>query len=217
MLKFKSKVLLLIIVLLLPIISDAQKLSAKSEVVYKAYNKLKKVPHAPVLQIRYIEVFPDNKTDFIDIFNPHTKDQLTEIGIECVKKFRKLGYDFTDSVLLKSILIGKDLPVWSAGPVDEIQKTIYLLADKNKQLFIDIVEDLKKEEQESLAAFLYSGPIGGNENFGFITDITKFYGSRKLYKIFEATPEEIKKQKEEKLKQATYDSNTGIQPYRKGL
>lgn len=178
------KILPVTLFLLVPVISFAQKLSPKAELIYEAYQDIEQQPHAPILQMRFIEVFPASKQDFIDIFNPHTGKELNDVSIEYIKKLRKLGYDYTDSVLLKCIMIGKEIPTWSKGQIDELQKTIYLLADHEKQLFVNIVSEMKKEEQEALATFLSSGENGRNKNYGFIVDLTKLYGTHKLYKVF---------------------------------
>lgn len=155
-----------------------------------AYEELSKVPHAAILQIKYIQTFPDNKVDFIDIFNAHTGYELSEKGVDYVKRFRKLGYDYPDSVLPKSIQIGKDLATWSLGPVNELQKTIYYITGKNPQLFVDIVRELKKEEQVSLANFLYAGENGKNINYDNLIQIFEKTGDRKLLKIFTQANEE---------------------------
>lgn len=168
------------------ILSFGQHLSPQAEKLKAAYEALQQQPHAPILQIRYIQAFPGNKVDFIDIFNAHTQDQLTAMGADYVKKFRKLGYDYMDSVLPKAITIGKELPTWSEGAVDELQKTVYYLTNKNPQLFVNIVRGLKKEEQESLATFLYATRGGGqNENYAVLLDIFD-KADKRLYKIFSA-------------------------------
>ena len=161
-----------------------EELSRKAVLIQHTYEELRKVPHGAILQIKYIQAFPDNKTDFIDIFNAHTGYELSEKGVDYVKKFRKLGYDYPDSVLPKSIQIGKDLTTWSLGPVNELQKTIYYLTGKNPQLFVDIIRELKKEEQISLANFLYAGENGKNINYDNLIEIFEKTGDRKLLKIF---------------------------------
>lgn len=149
---------------------------------------MQKQPNAPVLQIGFISAFPDNKRDFMDLFNAHTRDELAGTGVDYVKTFRKLGYDFEDSVLPKAISIGKDMPTWSEGVVDELQKTIYYCTNKHPQLFADIVGKMKKSEQISLARFLYSGRGGTNENYDILLQILEKAGERKAHKSFmEAT------------------------------
>lgn len=180
------KKLLAVILLMLPVCLLAQQLSPQALKLKVAYEKLQQQPHAPILQIQFIQAFPENKVDFIDIFNAHTQDQLAAKGVDYVKKFRKLGYDYMDSVLPKAIAIGKDLPTWSEGAVDELQKTIYYLTNKNPQLFVEAVRKLNKGEQESLAAFLYTGEGGKpNENYPVLLDIFDI-ADKRIHKIFSA-------------------------------
>ncbi len=166
------------------VVLGQEKLSEYAFRVQHAYKELKKVPHAAILQIKYIQIFPDNKVDFINIFNAHTGYELSEKGVDYIKTFRKLGYDYPDSVLPKSIKIGKDLNTWSLGPVNELQKTIYYITGKNPQLFVDIVRELKKEEQISLAKFLHAGEKGKNINYDNLLQIFTKAGEKKLLKIF---------------------------------
>lgn len=188
---------LLIFILLLQLQGYGQHLSETAKKVKVYYHEMEKQPHAPVLQIKYIEVFPDNKVDFMEVFNAHTQDQLAANGVDYVKKFRKLGYDFPDSVLPKAIHIGKDMPTWSEGVADELQKTIYYVTNKNPQMFADIVSEMKKEEQVSLARFLYSSREGMNVNYNVLLEILEKAGERKAHKSFmEATT--MPQQEEEK-------------------
>ena len=180
------KKLLIALVLMWQVCVYAQQMSPQALKLKIAYEKLQQQPHAPILQIQFIQAFPGNKVDFIDIFNSHTRDQLTTDGVDYVKKFRKLGYDFMDSVLPKAIAIGKDLPTWSEGAVDELQKTIYYLTNKNPQLFVETVRKLNKDEQESLAVFLYAGEGGKpNENYPVLLDIFNI-ADKRIHKIFSA-------------------------------
>lgn len=180
--------ILLIFILLLQLSAKGQHISETAKKVKHYYLEMKKQPHAPVLQIKYIEVFPDNKVEFMELFNAHTQDELAANGVDYVKKFRKLGYDFPDSVLPKAIHIGKDMPTWSEGVVDELQKTVYYVTNKNPQMFADIVSEMKKEEQVSLARFLYSSRDGMNMNYNVLLEILEKAGERKAHKSFmEAT------------------------------
>lgn len=165
--------------------SYAQPMTFQSKRLKYLYDQLEKQPKAPALQIQYIQEFPADKFTFIDVFDSHEDDQLTVMGSEYVQTFRKIGIDFPDLALLKSIRIGKDLPAWSAGPVAELQKGIYLMTHKNPQLFLDIVRELKKDEQTGLARFLYSSPDGNkNINFDILTDILEQAGEKKIRKRF---------------------------------
>ncbi len=180
------KGLLTVLLLGLQISAYGQQLSQQAQKLKQAYEALQQQPHAPILQLRYVHTFPGNKVDFIEVFDAHTQDQLAGKSVDYVKKFRKLGYDYIDSVLPKSIAIGKDLPTWSEGAVDELQKTIYYLTNKNPQMFVDIVRSLKKEEQESLAVFLHAGE-GGKQNENYMVLVDMFNkADKKLYKIFYA-------------------------------
>lgn len=166
----------------------AQKLSPESKKVKYAYDELMKLPTGALLQVKYIQAFPANRNDFINIFNPDNQQELTTHGVDYVKKFRKLGFDYPDSVLPKSIMIGKDLNAWSEGVVDQLQKTIYYITDKNPQLFVNTVKLLKKDEQERLANFLYAGPNGKNENYEVLVQIFEKAGEKKILNIFKAAP-----------------------------
>ncbi|MCB0700712.1 MAG: hypothetical protein KDC11_12710 [Chitinophagaceae bacterium] len=175
---------LAIIMLVMPVSLSAQKLSREAEKVKFAYDELMKTPLAPVMQIRYLQAFPDNADDFINVFNPHTHDQLQEVAVDYVKRFRELGYDFEDSVLPKSIAIGKQLTTWSPGAVDELQKTIYFVTDKHRQKFLDIVKEMKNEEIQSMARFLYSGKKGENKNYYVLIEIIERAGEKRIAKQF---------------------------------
>lgn len=167
-----------------------QHLSPKAQKLEYLYEQLEVQLHAPILQVQYIQEFPDTKTAFIELFNAHTEDELARDGVAYVKKFRKLGYDYPDSVLPKAIAIGKELPAWSAGVVDELQKTIYSITGKNPALFATYVKELKKDEQASLATFLYTSPNGRNPNYDILIDIFDRAGQPKIKKIFINSPTE---------------------------
>lgn len=207
----------IIILLLLPALANAQELSPLALKIYKAYDNQEQQPHAPILQMEYLNTFPYDADTFMAVFNPHTEDQLTEVGEKYIRRFRELGYDYPDTALKRAMYIGSGMKTWSKGAVAELQKTIFYLTDKNRELFIDILDSMKRDEQEGLARFLYAGVKGDNVNYGFITDVVRLHGNKKLYKIFERIPEEIKKEQEEELKQAQDDNNTDIQTYRRGL
>jgi|GEM_PF-5621846 len=178
----------ILIILLLQLSAYGQPMSEAAKKIMYYYNELEKVPHAPVLQIKFISSIPGNKVDFMEVFNAHTQDQLAVKGVDYVKLFRKLGYDYADSVLPKAINIGKDMPTWSEGVVDELQKTIYYITNKKPQMFADIVGEMKKSEQISLARFLYSSRNGKNENYEVLLQILEKAGQRKAHKSFmEAT------------------------------
>lgn len=183
------KKLLMIILLAQQVGVCAQGLSPQAQKLKQTYEALQQQPHAPIIQVQFIQAFPGNKVDFIEVFNAHTQDQLAGKSVDYIKKFRKLGYDYIDSVLPKSIAIGKDLPTWSEGAVDELQKTIYYLTNKNPQLFVETVRKLNKEEQESLAVFLYAGEGGKpNENYPVLLDIFNI-ADKRIHKIFSAQVE----------------------------
>lgn len=184
------KQVLTAILLMLYVCAHAQQMSPQALKLKVAYEKLQLQPKAPILQIQFIQAFPGNKVDFIDVFNSHKQDQLAANGVDYVKKFRKLGYDFMDSVLPKAIAIGKDLPTWSEGTVDELQKTIYYLTNKNPQLFVETVRKLNKDEQASLAVFLYAGEGNKpNENYPVLVDIFEI-ADKRIHKIFSAQVEQ---------------------------
>lgn len=180
-----QKLLLITAFLAFSTTTQAQRhLSYDAKLIKHVYEKLEKTPHAPILQIQYIDVFPKNKEDFIDVFYHHTEDELAINGTDYVKKFRKLGYDYPDSVLKKSITIAKNMTAWSPGAVDELQKGIYYLTGKNPQLFVDITRELKKEEQEALARFMYYGENGEHVNYKALLSIIESTDLKKLKEIF---------------------------------
>lgn len=184
----------------IPHLSTAQKLHPTAERIHTAYEKLQQLPHAPILQMEYLNTFPYNTDSFMSAFNPHTEDQLTDVSVEYLKRYRELGYDYPDTSLKRAMYIGSNMRTWSRGAVEELQKTIYYLTDKNRDLFTDILDSMKKNEQEGLAKFLYAGENGTNVNYGFITDVVRLHGTKKLYKMFVKVPEEVNKPNEESLK-----------------
>lgn len=179
---------LLFILILLQVPAFAQKLSPQAEQLKYYLGQLKLQPHAPILQMKYIEIFPGNQFDFMEMFSSHTKHELTTNGKDYVKQFRKLGADYPDSVLKKAIAIGKDMPTWSAGPVDELQKAVYYITNEHPNTFLNLVRDLKKNEQATLANFLYASADGKNVNYDILVDIFDKTGERKIKKIFEEAP-----------------------------
>lgn len=176
---------LLILLILLQFSAQAQKLSPKAKQLMYYYQQIQQTPHAPVLHFKFIQTFPTTKFDFVDLFDAHTEDELAVKGTEYVKTFRKLGKLYPDSVLPRAIMIGKDMPTWSAGPADELQKTIYYLTNDHPQMFLDIVWELKKDERKALAQFLYSSPSGKNENYDILLELFDKVGDKKTKKIFE--------------------------------
>lgn len=183
-----KKTTLFILAILLHTNVFAQSLAEQAKQINYYYEQLEQQPRAPVLQIKYIQSFPIDKYNFIELFNSHEEDLLAEHGADYVKKFRKLGDEFPDSVLPRSIIIAKDMPAWSAGAVEELQKGIYLITHKHPQLFVDVVKELKKDEQASLAKFLYAGADGKNVNYDILVDILDRAAERKIKKIFIEAP-----------------------------
>ncbi len=178
------KRLLTVILMMLHVAAIGREISPQAKKLRYYYESMIKQPHAPVIKIQFIQAFPANKKDFIDVFNHHTKDELAATGEDYVKTFRKLGYDFTDSVLQKSIYIGVDLAAWSSGPVNELQKTIYYLTNKKPMLFVNMVRELTKAQQNDLAQFLRSGAGDvENENYPTLLDLFEKTDTR-IYKIF---------------------------------
>lgn len=179
---------LMMVLVLMPAITYGQlayrELSPEAKRIRYAYDELVKVPHSSVTQLTFIQVFPATRDAFINILNPDTQDELTDIGADVVKHFREVGKDWPDSVLRKSILIAKDLNVWSKGPAGELQKTIYLLTSEHPFIFINAVNELKSNEQAALGGFLSSGKDGTNKNFDALVDLLERAGEKKMVKRF---------------------------------
>lgn len=185
---FIMKKLLLCSLLLIQAYAYGQPMSLQAKKLKYLYQAMIAQPHAPVIKMQYIAAFPDNKVDFMDVFNHHTQDQLAAKSTDYVKVFRKLGYDYSDSVMVKAIAIGKEMSAWSEGPVDELQKAIYYITNKKPMLFVTTVAALKKTEQAALAQFLISGEDQKkNENYDTLLDILDKAGERKIHKIFAET------------------------------
>lgn len=179
-----KRLLIITALLLLQAVTYSKEASPLAKKLRYYYEMMLRQPHAPVINMQFIQAFPNNKRDFIDVFNHHTRDQLAASGEDYVKRFRKLGYDYTDSVLKKSIVIGIDLEAWSDGPVNELQKTIYYLTNKKPMLFVEMTRELTKSQQASLAQFLRSGP-GEKENENYPTLLDLFDKTdKRLLKIF---------------------------------
>lgn len=167
------KRLLILLLALCQLSAYGKDVSPQAKKLRYYYEQLQLQPHAPVIHMQFIQAFPGNKKDFIDVFNHHTKDELAGTAVDYVKKFRKLGYDYTDSVLQKSINIGVEMAAWSDGAADELQKTVYYLTNKKPMLFVEMVRRLTKTEQEKLAQFLRSGG-GDTENVNYPTLLDLF-------------------------------------------
>lgn len=181
---YAMKRLLIILLACCQLAVSAKDVSPQAKKLRYYYEQLQRQPHAPVIHMQFIQAFPNNKKDFIDVFNHHTHDQLAASAEDYVKRFRKLGYDYTDSVLQKSIIIGVELAAWSDGPVNELQKTIYYLTNKKPMLLVEMTRKLTKSQQNNLAQFLRSGPDGKeNENYPTLLDIFD-KADKRILKVF---------------------------------
>lgn len=149
-----KSVALILTCLLLPFFSPAQKpLAPEAQKVKDAYEWMMKQPNLPENHIYFIESFPEDKDAYIEVFTPHTFDQLYFDYQTYLSKYRELGRMYPKLVLAKSIAIGKQLHSVK-GPAGIMQQTIMELAGINPQAFATEAGKLKKKEQRSLALFL---------------------------------------------------------------
>lgn len=153
-----KRVSYLLLLALLPLFAAAQKpLTPEAEKIKGAYEWLMKQQNLPENQIHFIESFPDSKDHYIEVFTPHTFDQLYFNYEAYLAKYRELGRMYPKQVLAKSITIGKKLST-SDGPAGIMQEMIMEFANINPAAFAGEVKKLKKNEQQSLITFLADVP-----------------------------------------------------------
>lgn len=157
-----KRIAAIMLTLLPAFISFAQKpLTPEAQKVKDAYDWLLKQPNLPENQLHFIESFPDTKDYYIEVFTPHTFDQLYFNYEAYVSKYRELSKMYPKQVMIKSITISKQLHT-SKGPAAIMQETIMETANISPKAFAVVVNKLKKKEQISLVQFLADVPDHNN-------------------------------------------------------
>jgi hypothetical protein len=143
---------------LLPFAGNAQKpLTLEAEKVKAAYDWLMKQPDFPENHMAFIRAFPDNKDHYIEVFTPHTFDQLYFQYDAYLAKYRELGRMYPKQVMPKCVAICKKLSM-SDGPAGIMQETMMEVAGINPDAFAVELKKLRKNEQASVLAFLAGSP-----------------------------------------------------------
>ncbi len=146
--------LILFLVLITPVsLVFGQQLLAKSKQVQSVYSQFLKNPKSQTCQLNYIEVFPDDTTQFLRVFASADFGQLYQDSYNYIEDFFKLGKYHTVLVINKSIDIGKNLR-WEADAVGYLQHGIVALGNKYTSLFILKINSLSPDEQSNLITFL---------------------------------------------------------------
>ena len=130
-----------------------QSLSEASKKVKIAFEVLKNHPDSKPKQLAYLKVFPQNKQQFIEIFDPVDFSQLYSDSFQYIDAFIALAKDYPTDVIDKSINIGKDLK-WEADAIGDLQRSIVKLGNQNIDIFSKEVNALPTIETGHLIAFL---------------------------------------------------------------
>jgi hypothetical protein len=131
----------------------AQQLSSKAKQIISAFAQLKKHPDSKEDQLNYIKIFPENSTEFLQIFDPSDFGQLYDDSYQYIEAFVKLGKYYPIAIIKRSITIGKSL-VWQADATGQIQQEIVLMGNTHPAIFIKLVKSLNAKEQIHLITFL---------------------------------------------------------------
>ncbi|MEZ5015542.1 MAG: hypothetical protein R2800_00695 [Flavipsychrobacter sp.] len=163
----------------------AQQLSEESIRLKKVFTKYQEVKDAPEWHLRLIDAFPNNKDVFMDMFNAPEKDQLYHDSHDYMMAFKHSSNSYPDMALHKSLSISTELLTWSAGPVDDLQETIYHIALHNADTFIQTISLYNKKAIADIAHFLTSSQSGKlHPDYSKLIALLEVKEQKRLAKIF---------------------------------
>ena|ERR1700744_298559 len=131
----------------------SQQLSEASERVKIAFNKLKSDSSSVKNKMAYLNIFPKNKKQFMDIFQPENFGQLYPESNKYIEMFIGLAKHFPDKVIDKSVDIGADLK-WEADATGQMQNSIVDLGNEHIDVFSKKLNSLPKVKRDQLITFL---------------------------------------------------------------
>jgi hypothetical protein len=131
----------------------AQSLSQTSQKIKTAYDELKNEPASNQKKLTYLKVFPQNKEQFMAVFDPDDFKELYSESFKYIDAFISLAQNYPAAVINKSINIGKNLK-WEADATGQMQHSIVLLGNQHIALFLKKIDTLSPIEEAHLIAFL---------------------------------------------------------------
>jgi len=143
----------LVLFAVLPSFAFSQALSPKSKAVKAAWEALVKQPGAKQCQLTYLRVFPENKHDFIAVFDRDDFTQLYTESNKYIESFIALVKNYPAQVIDKSINIGKDLR-WNADAINYLQHGIVEIGISNTIIFSKKLNSLTPKQKGRLVKFL---------------------------------------------------------------
>ena len=130
-----------------------QGLSIESQNIKTAYEQLKEHPEVKRVQLRYLHKFPNNKKQFLRIFNPDNLGQLYSGSYKYISLFIELAKKYPNEVMDKAIRIGCELK-WDADAVGYLQRSIVDLGNEHVKMFSDKLNYLPERQKNGLITFL---------------------------------------------------------------
>jgi len=134
-------------------VSFSQALSPAAMKVKTAYVQLKIYPGSKPKQLAYLNAFPQNKQQFVEIFNAPNNGQLTSNSQGFIATFVDMAKNYPTEVIDKSVNIGKDL-THEADAIGQLQHAIVDLGNHYTKLFAKKVNSLSDKESDNLVKFL---------------------------------------------------------------
>ena len=143
----------LLLIVIQSFVSLAQPLSRESKKVKLAFDALAKTPKSRQKQLDYLKSFPQDKQQFIAVFDQNDFSELYSDSYEYITAFFKLSKYYPQQVMDKSINIGKDLK-WNADAVGYLQHHIVILGNQQIKIFSTELRRLPESQVNGLITFL---------------------------------------------------------------
>lgn len=143
----------ILLLLLWPVLSFSQALSARSKQIKNAYEELENDTGSKKNQLTYLHIFPTSSKEFKEIFDPKDFGQLYNDSYKYIEAFVKLDKYYPMQVIDKAVDIGKNL-IWDADATGQIQQEIVNMGNKYIAVFIKKLESLASNEKAKLITFL---------------------------------------------------------------
>jgi hypothetical protein len=151
--KFSTIFIYALLLILLPSFVFSQSLSKASLRIKAAWQELNKHPYSKQTQLAYLKVFPQNKQQFVELFDKEDFSQLYSGSYKYITTFIELSKHYPDQVMDKAINIGKEL-VWDADATGQLQQAIVNLGCENTRIFLNKIKALPTSQTNQLIKFL---------------------------------------------------------------
>lgn len=171
--------------------SQSNDLIPQAKEINIAYEQLQEKPNSKEIQIKYVEVFPEDADIFKKVFHSPKFDQLYMESHLYIFKLAELSESFPDEVGRKLVKLCLGLKEWDADAIGHIQHVTIGFTNSHYDTFMVIISSLDVLELEVLATFL-----ADVENHAVYSDYNDFLkklqanGEQTVYDVFKRAKED---------------------------